>query len=50
MSWQIVPTVFRRLLGDPDPETSQRVMRAMLPMKKLDIAELERVAVQAVGA
>ena len=31
-------------LTDPDPERSQRVMRAMLEMRKLDIAGLERAA------
>src|SRR4029453_13778185 len=44
VSWQIVPTVLGELLIDPDPERSQRVMRAMLEMGKLDIAELERAA------
>jgi predicted 3-demethylubiquinone-9 3-methyltransferase (glyoxalase superfamily) len=33
VSWQIVPTVLPELLGDPDPEKSQRVMQAMLKMK-----------------
>ena len=41
ISWQIVPTVLGRLLGDPDPEKSQRVMQAMLKMVKLDIASLQ---------
>jgi predicted 3-demethylubiquinone-9 3-methyltransferase (glyoxalase superfamily) len=47
VSWQIVPTALPRLLGDPDPERSQRVMQAMLKMKKLDIDALERAAAQA---
>jgi predicted 3-demethylubiquinone-9 3-methyltransferase (glyoxalase superfamily) len=47
VSWQIVPTVLPKLLGDPDPERSQRVMRAMLDMKKLEIDALERAAAQA---
>jgi len=42
--WQIVPTALPRLLGDPDPEKSQRVMAAMLQMKKIEIDELERAA------
>jgi predicted 3-demethylubiquinone-9 3-methyltransferase (glyoxalase superfamily) len=42
LSWQIVPTVLNELVADPDPEKSQRVMQAMLGMKKLDIAGLER--------
>jgi predicted 3-demethylubiquinone-9 3-methyltransferase (glyoxalase superfamily) len=41
LSWQIVPAVLPELLGDPDPETAQRVMKAMLRMRKLDIAGLE---------
>ena len=44
LSWQIVPTRLPELLGDPDPERSQRVMTAMLGMKKIEIAELERAA------
>jgi len=44
LSWQIVPRALPRLLGDPDPERSQRVMRAMLEMRKLDVAALERAA------
>ena len=47
VSWQIVPTVLDELIRDPDPEKSQRVMKAMLGMGKLDIAELERAAAQA---
>ncbi len=46
LSWQIVPKALPRLLADPDPERSQRVMRAMLQMKKIEIAELERAAAQ----
>jgi predicted 3-demethylubiquinone-9 3-methyltransferase (glyoxalase superfamily) len=41
ISWQIVPNVLPRLLGDPDPAKAQRVMQAMLGMVKLDIAGLE---------
>jgi predicted 3-demethylubiquinone-9 3-methyltransferase (glyoxalase superfamily) len=44
VSWQIVPTALPRLLGDPDRERSQRVMQAMLGMKKIEIDELERAA------
>ena len=50
LSWQVAPTALRRLLTETDPETSQRVMRAMLNMRKIDIAELERAAGQPVGA
>lgn len=41
LSWQIVPTVLGELLKDPDPRKSQSVMKAMLQMKKLDIAGLK---------
>ena len=47
VSWQIVPTVLPKLLGDPDREKSQRVMEAMLKMKKIEIDELERAAAHA---
>ncbi|MFZ2634537.1 MAG: VOC family protein [Desulfosalsimonadaceae bacterium] len=42
LSWQIVPTVLGELLSDPDPEKSQRVMKAMLQMKKIDIKTLQQ--------
>lgn len=42
VSWQIVPKQLGELLEDPDPEKSGRVMQAMLQMKKLDIAGLQR--------
>jgi predicted 3-demethylubiquinone-9 3-methyltransferase (glyoxalase superfamily) len=41
VSWQIVPTVLGEMLGDTDPERSQKVMRAMLQMKKIDIKTLQ---------
>ena len=44
VSWQIVPIVLDELASDPDTEKAQRVIKAMLGMKKLDIAELERAA------
>ena len=40
VSWQIVPTALGKLISDADPVKSQRVMRAMLPMKKLNIKTL----------
>jgi predicted 3-demethylubiquinone-9 3-methyltransferase (glyoxalase superfamily) len=42
LAWQVVPTVMVQLMSDPDREKSGRAMEAMLKMKKLDIAELER--------
>jgi len=44
LSWQIVPTVLPELLSSPDPEKSQRVMKAMLAMKKLDIRALSEAS------
>jgi predicted 3-demethylubiquinone-9 3-methyltransferase (glyoxalase superfamily) len=44
VSWQIVPTALPRLLGNPDRAKANRVMQAMLQMKKLDIAALEQAA------
>ena len=42
LSWQVVPTGMVEMLNDPDREKSERAMEAMLKMKKLDIAELQR--------
>jgi len=42
LSWQVVPTVLGELLGDKDPAKSQRVMNAVLKMKKLDIEGLKK--------
>ncbi len=44
VSWQIVPTVLEELIRDPDPEKSQRAMKAMLGMRKIDIAQLQHAA------
>jgi predicted 3-demethylubiquinone-9 3-methyltransferase (glyoxalase superfamily) len=46
LSWQIVPTRLPELLGDPDREKSQRVMAAMVKMKKIDVPTLERAAAE----
>jgi predicted 3-demethylubiquinone-9 3-methyltransferase (glyoxalase superfamily) len=42
VSWQVVPTVLPGMISDPDSEKSQRAMKAMLQMKKIDIDELRR--------
>jgi len=42
LSWQIIPSALFRLMSDPDPEKSTRVMEAMLQMKKIDVPTLER--------
>src|SRR5689334_6651044 len=46
LSWQVVPTALSRLLADPDKNKAQRVMQAMLQMKKIEIAALHRAAAQ----
>ena len=45
VSWQVVPTRLVELLTDTDREKAQRVMAAMLKMRKIEIDELERAAV-----
>jgi predicted 3-demethylubiquinone-9 3-methyltransferase (glyoxalase superfamily) len=47
LSWQIVPSVLGRMLGDKDPKKAHAVMTAMLQMKKLDIAGLQQAYDQA---
>jgi predicted 3-demethylubiquinone-9 3-methyltransferase (glyoxalase superfamily) len=36
LSWQIIPTALGKLMSDPDPEKSSRIMKAMLQMDKID--------------
>lgn len=47
LTWQIIPTALGRMLGDPDPAKSSRVMKAMLQMDKIDVAALQRAYEQA---
>ena len=42
VSWQVVPRVLHDMINDPDVKRSQRAMRVMLQMKKINIAELQR--------
>ena len=42
LSWQIVPTILSKLLADKDAKKAQRVMQAMLLMKKIIIADLKK--------
>ena len=42
LSWQIIPTALMTLMTDPDRAKSGRVMQAMLSMRKIDVAALER--------
>ena len=44
LSWQVVPTVLPRLLGDKDRAKADRAMQAMLKMNKIDIATLQKAA------
>jgi predicted 3-demethylubiquinone-9 3-methyltransferase (glyoxalase superfamily) len=42
VSWQVVPKVLHELINDHTSEKSQRATQAMMHMKKLDIAQLQR--------
>jgi len=42
VSWQVVPSVLMKMLNDPDPVKSKRVMDAMLKMNKIIIKDLEK--------
>jgi predicted 3-demethylubiquinone-9 3-methyltransferase (glyoxalase superfamily) len=42
LSWQIIPKQLMELMSDKDPAKSQRVFKAMLQMKKIDIEGLQR--------
>ena len=44
LSWQIVPTILVELLQDKDPDKTQRVMKAMMKMVKMDIDTLKRAS------
>jgi predicted 3-demethylubiquinone-9 3-methyltransferase (glyoxalase superfamily) len=42
LSWQIIPSVLGEMLGDKDPDRAQRVMQAMLKMRKIIIGDLQK--------
>jgi predicted 3-demethylubiquinone-9 3-methyltransferase (glyoxalase superfamily) len=42
ISWQVVPSILLKMLNDPDPDKSKRVMNAMLQMNKIIIKDLEK--------
>ena len=44
LSWQIVPAALPELIRDPDPARSNRVVQAMMQMKKIDIGQLRRAS------
>jgi predicted 3-demethylubiquinone-9 3-methyltransferase (glyoxalase superfamily) len=50
LSWQVVPAGMEELFSDPDPTRAERAMRAMLQMRKLDIAALRAAADGAAAA
>jgi predicted 3-demethylubiquinone-9 3-methyltransferase (glyoxalase superfamily) len=41
VTWQIIPTILGKLMGDPDRKKAGQVMKAMLQMDKIDIKRLE---------
>jgi predicted 3-demethylubiquinone-9 3-methyltransferase (glyoxalase superfamily) len=44
LSWQVVPTGMEELFADPDKGRAERAMKAMLGMRKIDVAALRRAA------
>jgi predicted 3-demethylubiquinone-9 3-methyltransferase (glyoxalase superfamily) len=49
LSWQVIPKDMGELVGNPRSAKSQRAMKAMLGMKKIDMAEIRR-AYEGIGA
>lgn len=47
LSWQIVPDRLIELIRDPDPERAHRAVQAMLAMRKIDLAAIERAVASA---
>ena len=50
LSWQIVPRALINAMRDPDKAAAKRAMEAMMGMKKIDIAAIERARAGKVGA
>ncbi len=42
LSWQIVPRVLTQAIADPDPAKAKRAFEAMMEMKRIDVAAIER--------
>lgn len=42
VTWQVVPTILEKMISDPDPQKAGRAMQAMLKMKKIIIADLQK--------
>ena len=47
LSWQVIPVALGELLSDPDADRARRAMKAMLGMKKIDVAAIQAAADQA---
>ena len=50
LSWQVVPTGMEEVFSDPDRERADRAMKAMLGMRKIDLAALRAAAAGTPGA
>ena len=48
LSWQITPKALSTAIANPDPATAKRAFEAMMTMRKIDIAAIERACAQAV--
>src|SRR5207245_2948405 len=46
VSWQIVPSALGEMLQDKNAEKSQRVMKAMMGMDKIEVKDLKRAYAQ----
>jgi predicted 3-demethylubiquinone-9 3-methyltransferase (glyoxalase superfamily) len=44
VSWQIIPDALSRYMSDPDRDKANRVVQAMLKMKKIVVADLDKAA------
>jgi len=44
LCWQVVPKILGKLIQSDDPKKSERVMKALMQMKKLDVAKLKQAA------
>jgi predicted 3-demethylubiquinone-9 3-methyltransferase (glyoxalase superfamily) len=42
LSWQVIPSALRTLMGDPDPKKSKAVINAMMKMNKIVVADLKQ--------
>lgn len=47
LSWQIIPVALPRYLQDPDRAKADRVMQAMMKMRRIEVADLDAAAAPA---